>query len=97
MIISIRRYRIASSDIATVGYDAATNTLDIEFYGTGVYRYYSVPPEVHVALVAAKYPHAGKYFLMNIKGKYAWDPHSKLFPNSTDHLGLPHDPTPDTA
>ena len=94
MNIAIVRQRITSSDIASVGYDAATNTLDIEFHATGVYRYYSVPPSVVAELTFTTCP--GKYFLQHIKGKYAWDPHSKLFPNSTDHLGLPHDPTPDT-
>ena len=83
MNIAIVRQRITSSDIASVGYDAATNTLDIEFHATGVYRYFAVPPQVAAELTATTCP--GKYFLQNIKGKYAWDPHSRLFPRTTDH------------
>ena len=60
-----------SSDIASIGYDADTETLEIEFKATGVYRYFSVP-----ATVAGEFqrtPSPGKFFLQHIKGKYAWE------------------------
>jgi hypothetical protein len=78
MPIAILRQRITSSDIASIGYDAASEQLDIEFHCTGVYRYYSVPKQIHTDLIATDCP--GKYFLQNIKCKYAWDPHRTLFP-----------------
>jgi hypothetical protein len=67
----IQRQRISSSDIASIGYDATTETLEIEFHATGVYRYFSVPKPVFDSLAAT--PSPGKYFLQNIKGKYAWE------------------------
>ena len=67
----IERQPVVSSDIASIGYDATSETLEIEFKATGVYRYFSVPKEVHEGLVAT--PSPGKYFLQNIKGKYAWE------------------------
>jgi KTSC domain-containing protein len=67
----IQRQRITSSDIASVGYDAPTETMEIEFHATGVYRYFSVPKPVCDSLLAT--PSPGKYFLQHIKGKYAWE------------------------
>lgn len=66
-----QRQRITSSDIASIGYDATTETLEIEFHATGVYRYFSVPKPVYDSLLAT--PSPGKYFLQHIKGKYAWE------------------------
>ena len=68
---SIPRQPVASSDIASLGYDAATQTLEIEFHATGVYRYFSVPPEVFETIRTA--PSPGKFFLQHIKGKFAWE------------------------
>jgi hypothetical protein len=67
----IQRQRVVSSDIAAIGYDEATETLEIEFHATGVYRYFSVPKPVHEQLIAT--PSPGKFFLQSIKGKYAWE------------------------
>ncbi len=67
----IQRQRVVSSDIASIGYDEATETLEIEFHATGVYRYFSVPKSVHEQLIAT--PSPGKFFLQSIKGKYAWE------------------------
>jgi hypothetical protein len=67
----MERHPVISSDLASVGYDPATQTLEIEFKATGVYRYFSVPPEVYETLRST--PSPGKYFLQNIKGKFAWE------------------------
>ena len=67
----IPRQPVSSSDIASLGYDAATQTLEIEFHATGVYRYFSVPVEIFATLQTT--PSPGKYFLQNIKGKFAWE------------------------
>jgi hypothetical protein len=63
--------RVTSSDIAGVQYDHESQTLTIAFHATGRYRYFSVPPEVRDELVDTICP--GKFFLMHIKGKYAWE------------------------
>jgi hypothetical protein len=65
------RQKVTSSDIASVGYDTGSQTLEIEFHATGLYRYFSVPPSVHAELLVT--PSPGKYFLQHIKGKFAWE------------------------
>jgi hypothetical protein len=67
----IKRQPVNSSDIASIGYDAVGETLEIEFKATGVYRYFSVPKAV--AEEFQRTPSPGKFFLQNIKGKYAWE------------------------
>ena len=68
---AIPRQSVTSSDIASVGYDAASQTLEIEFHATGVYRYFSVPATVFETFLTT--PSPGKYFLQNVKGKFAWE------------------------
>jgi len=67
----IQRQPVNSSDIASIGYDEAAETLEIEFKATGIYRYFSVPRNVWQEL--ARTPSPGKLFLQQIKGKYAWE------------------------
>ncbi len=67
----IERHKVTSSDIASIGYDDASGTLEIEFHATNVYRYFSVPKETYEGLLAT--PSPGKYFLQHIKGRYAWE------------------------
>ena len=69
--MDIERQSLNSSDIASIGYDEASQTLEIEFHATGVYRYFSVPRDVFEGL--RQTPSPGKYFLQRIKGKFAWE------------------------
>lgn len=67
----IERQPVISSDILSIGYDAASETVEIEFKATGVYRYFSVPASVADELKRS--PSPGKFFRQHIKGKYAWE------------------------
>jgi hypothetical protein len=67
----IPRQRVSSSDIAAIGYDEATQTLEIEFHASGLYRYFSVPRAVYEELLRT--PTHGKFFHQQIKGRYAWE------------------------
>ncbi len=67
----IERQKVTSSDIASIGYDDSSGTLEIEFHATSVYRYFSVPKEIYEGILAT--PSPGKYFLQHIKGRYAWE------------------------
>lgn len=49
----MRRRPVSSGAVRSVGYDAATNELEIEFAGGDVYRYSMVPPSIHRRLVEA--------------------------------------------
>lgn len=62
------RTPIASSNLVSVGYNADSSELDVEFKGGAVYRYSNVPASVHAELVAAD--SAGSYLALNIKDGY---------------------------
>ncbi|NEW79036.1 MAG: KTSC domain-containing protein [Gelidibacter sp.] len=64
----IKRIPVASSNIASVGYDAVKMILEIEFHHGAVYQYVDVPQKVYEELMnsAAK----GSYFMNEIKKKY---------------------------
>ena len=51
----MRRVRVDSSSIASIGYKAATRELEIEFRESGdVYRYFDVPGDEYAAFMAAE-------------------------------------------
>jgi hypothetical protein len=63
----LRRQPVASSSMTSVGFDPATNELEIEFRGGGIYRY-SVPRRIHRELMAAE--SLGAYFARQIRHTY---------------------------
>jgi hypothetical protein len=54
MKIHMRRDRVSSSSIASVGYDEPEHVLEIEFHNGNVYRYLDVPAAVHRLLLQAQ-------------------------------------------
>jgi hypothetical protein len=66
-----RREAVSSSSIASVGYDAGTKTLEVEFNGGRVYRYYGVPGAVHSQLLEAS--SVGAYFNANVRDKFPYE------------------------
>lgn len=69
----MERIPVSSSNLSSIGYDADTQTLEIEFQHGGVYQYPGVPESEYEGLMHAD--SQGKYFHANIKNKY---PHIKL-------------------
>lgn len=61
----MERQPVTSTNLASVGYDAATSTLEVEFRHGGVYQYSGVPSEVHAGLMAAD--SHGKYLDAHVK------------------------------
>jgi hypothetical protein len=59
------RMPITSFHLRSVGYDADTNTLEVEFRDGGLSRYSGVPASVHVYLMASASP--GGYFNTHVK------------------------------
>lgn len=59
---------IRSRDIALIGYDHSTATLEVVFRAGGVYRYQDVPENVYHSLMSAS--SHGTYFQNHIKHKY---------------------------
>jgi hypothetical protein len=64
----MRRDAVTSSVLRSVGYDAGTAELEIEFASGDVYRYYAVPARVHRELVEADSP--GAYFNTHVNDRY---------------------------
>jgi hypothetical protein len=64
----MRRRPIDSSAIASVGYNAAREELEVEFRSGNVYRYFDVPREVYKDLLQA--PSKGRFFGSFIRGQY---------------------------
>lgn len=57
---------VQSSNLAAVGYDAATQELTIEFQSGQTYIYEGVDPGTYQALIYA--PSLGSFFYRNIRG-----------------------------
>lgn len=64
------RVPVASSNLKSVGYDADSETLEIEFHSSGVYQYFGVPQYVYDGLMNAS--SKGRYFHQNIRNNYRW-------------------------
>lgn len=62
------RTPVESSSIRSVGYDASTRTLEVEFVTGPVYKYLDVPGEEHEALMAAS--SKGVHFNERIRNEY---------------------------
>jgi KTSC domain len=61
----MNRIPVSSSNLASVGYDPATQTLEVEFLNGGIYNYSGVPSSVYSGLMSAV--SHGTYFDRNIK------------------------------
>ncbi len=62
------RQPVDSSNLSSVGYDAETETLEVEFRHGGVYQYFRVPPATHRSLLEA--PSLGSYFNKHVRDSY---------------------------
>ena len=66
----MERTAVKSRDIAIVGYDPETSTLEIAFRIGGVYHYSGVSEEIYKGLLTS--PSQGRYFDQHIKHKYPY-------------------------
>ena len=64
----MQRTPVSSSNLVSVGYDPAANTLEVEFKQGSVYSYAGVPSNVHRDLMNA--PSHGSYFSRHIRDNY---------------------------
>ena len=70
MMDTMERQAVRSRDIAVIGYDPLTSTLEITFRAGGVYRYVGVPREIYDAFLAV--PSQGRYFEEKIKHQFSY-------------------------
>lgn len=73
MSINMKPPRNESGHIHSLGYDAETKTMAVQFARGGVYHYHGVSPEDFNALHGAE--SAGKHFHANVNGKFK---HTKI-------------------
>lgn len=66
----MQRQTVESSVIRSVGYDPATEALEIEFHHGEIYVYAKVPPSVFEALITA--PSKGLFFHDSIKDHFVF-------------------------
>ncbi len=66
----MEREAVRSGNIRSVGYDAGTKTLEIEFHSGGVYQYSGVPEKRYQAMM--KSSAIGAYFIRDIKPWYSY-------------------------
>lgn len=67
---TIIRHSVSSSAIRSVGYDEASQTLEVEFPKGEVYRYSEVPASVYREMLIA--PSIGHYFHANVRNKFSF-------------------------
>lgn len=65
----MNRQYVNSSNLRSIGYDQASQTLEIEFHSGRVYQYYGVPLSVYTGLMNAS--SHGTFFHRFIKGRYS--------------------------
>ena len=66
----MERTAVSSEAIASAGYERDERTLEIEFAGGGVYRYYEVPEAIYEELMSAD--SHGRYFMARIRDRYRY-------------------------
>ncbi len=64
------RYSVVSSNLASVGYDPNSETLEIEFLSGSVYQYYGVQKNMYDQLLQE--PSKGRFLNTYIKNAYAY-------------------------
>lgn len=64
----MERTPVTSSNISAIGYDADSQTLEVEFTNGSVYEYSGVPPNEYEGFMDAD--SKGKYLHANIKDRY---------------------------
>jgi hypothetical protein len=66
----MKRQRLDSASLASVGYDPGRQVLEVEFLNGGVYEYADVPEERYHALLEAD--SKGRYLNAEIKPHHPW-------------------------
>jgi hypothetical protein len=66
----MERSPVQSSNVAEVGYDPASMTLEVLFHNGSIYRYFDVPQAVYSELMSAA--SVGAYLNSQIKNQYRY-------------------------
>ncbi len=66
----MQRDSVSSSNIVSVGYDAASMTLEVEFQNGSVYQYYNISQNLYDEFMAA--PSKGQFLAYQIKNSFPY-------------------------
>jgi KTSC domain len=66
----MRRDPVTSTNIAEIGYDQSSLTLEVLFRNGGIYQYFDIPKHEYESLLRAA--SIGEYLNRHIKGKYRY-------------------------
>ncbi|GAB1584042.1 KTSC domain-containing protein [Phyllobacterium phragmitis] len=66
----MQRNLVSSSNVLSIGYDEASQTLEVEFQSSGIYQYYNVPQHIYEQLMAA--PSKGQFLNAYITKGYPY-------------------------
>jgi hypothetical protein len=66
----VERFRVSSSNLHSVGYEPATETLEIKFLKSGMYQYFNVPNSLYDRLMSAS--SKGTFFDDHIKEHFRY-------------------------
>jgi len=66
----VDRTPVGSSNIASIGYDPDSQTLEVEFVKGGIYQYFQVPSTVYEEFMAAS--SKGSFHSNSIKNRYPY-------------------------
>lgn len=66
----MERVSVSSSNIASIGHDTSSQTLEVEFLNGSIYEYYDVPEHVYQELISAS--SVGGYFAQRVKNVYGF-------------------------
>ena len=67
---NVERKHVASSNIASIGYDEKTETLEVEFLNGSIYQYYNVPLSIHQQIMQEG--SKGMFFNQYVKNAYPY-------------------------
>ena len=66
----MEKYSVASSNITSIGYDAPSQILEVEFLSGMIYQYYGVPKSSYDELMRTG--SKGRFLIANIKNAYGY-------------------------
>ncbi|MDP2320073.1 MAG: KTSC domain-containing protein [Acidobacteriota bacterium] len=66
----MRRDPVTSTNIAEIGYDEPSRTLEVLYLNGGLYQYFDVAPQVYEELKRSS--SKGQYLNAQIKGRYRY-------------------------
>ena len=69
----MERNSVSSSNIASIGYDESSETLEVEFLSGAIYQYYGVPLNLYEEIMLAS--SKGRFLHVYIKNAY---PYSRI-------------------